>query len=154
MNKSSSLAYCLSLFIVMILNIAPWPPSIAIAAPDWVLLTLIYWGLITPETASVGKAWIVGLLVDALTGQLLGQYALAYAGSIYLCVKQHKRIKYFPILQQGLAVCIILFTAQLLVFLVEQFNHQEIPTSFWLPVLTGGLIWPVIYLSLSKVRLL
>ena len=86
--------------MAMALTIIPWSTPLSIAAPDWVILTLIYWALATPETASVGKAWFVGLLVDALTGQLLGQYALTYAVSIFLCIKQHKRIRHYPIIQQ------------------------------------------------------
>lgn len=152
-NKSTPLTYWLTVIVAMTLKIIPWPSAILIAVPDWVLLTLIYWVLATPEEASVGKAWIVGLLVDVLTGQLLGQYALTYAFSVFLCEKQHKRIRHYPIIQQSLAIFAILLIARFLVFWIENINHQVMPSYFWLPVLTGGLIWPVLYFVLSKVRL-
>jgi len=136
----------------MSLNILPLEGAWLIAMPDWVLVALIYWALAEPESASVGKAWLVGLLVDALTGQLLGQYALAYSVSIFLCIKQHKRIRQFPIIQQSLFVCLILFGAQFLIYWIESFSHQDMPVSFWLPVLTGGLAWPVVSFILRKVR--
>ena len=151
-NKPNSLAYWLTVILAMALIIIPWPFSVLIAAPDWVILTLIYWALATPEEASVGKAWFVGLLVDVLTGQLLGQYALTYAFSIFLCIKQHKRIRNFPIIQQSLAVFVLLLIARILMFWIEHINHQLMPAYFWLPILTGSILWPVIYIVLNKLR--
>lgn len=151
-NKSNSLAYWLTVILAMALIIIPWPFAVLIASPDWVILTLIYWALATPEEASVGKAWFVGLLVDVLTGQLLGQYALIYAFSIFLCIKQHKRIRNFPIIQQSLAIFVLLLIARILMFWIEHINHQLMPAYFWLPVLTGSIGWPVIYIVLNKLR--
>ncbi len=148
------LAYWLSIIFAMALNIAPWSVPFLMAAPDWVLLTLVYWALAAPETASVGKAWLVGLLVDVLTGQLLGQYALAYAVSIFLSVKQHKRIRHYPIIQQSLAVLIILLLSRIFIFWIENIDHQSVPMNFWLPVFTGALVWPIVSLALRKIRVL
>ena len=149
-NKQTPLVYWLTLAIAMALSIVPWPFAALIAAPDWVLLTLIFWAVVAPEEAGVGKAWFIGLLVDVLTGQLLGQVALVYAFSIFLCIKQHKRIRNFPIIQQSLSVFTILLIAQFLMFWIEHINHQLLPAYFWLPVLTGALIWPVVYIVLNK----
>jgi len=136
------------------LKIIPWPTPVLISLPDWVLLTLIYWAFAIPETAGVGKAWFTGLLVDVLTGQLLGQYALAYAVSVFLSIKQHKRIRQFPIIQQSAFVCLLLLIAQLFIFWIERINHQSVPLYFWLPVLIGGLVWPLVSIVLRKIRLL
>ena len=144
--------YWLTIIVAMALIIIPWATPTINLAPDWVLLVLIYWAFATPETASVGKAWFVGLLVDVLTGQLLGQYALAYAVSVYLCVKQYKRIRHNPAIQQSLFVCLILFVAQLIIFWVERINGQTMPVQSWLPVLTGGLVWPVLLWLMRKIR--
>ncbi|NOR81211.1 MAG: rod shape-determining protein MreD [Methyloprofundus sp.] len=151
-NKSRAVAYWLTVGIAMVLRVAPWSPFFSMIAPDWILLALIYWALATPEEASVGKAWIVGLLADVLTGQLLGQYALTYTFSIFLCAKQHKRIRNFPVIQQSLSVFVILFIASVLLFWIEHINHQLMPAYFWLPVLTGTLVWPVVYMVLSKIH--
>ncbi|MDF1582165.1 MAG: rod shape-determining protein MreD [Methyloprofundus sp.] len=147
------IAYWLTIVVAMALNITPWAAPFLMVAPDWVLLTLIYWTLAAPETAGVGKAWMVGLLVDVLTGQLLGQYALAYALSVYLGVKQHKRIRQYPIIQQSLAVFAFLLLARVLIFWIENINHQTVSMNFWLPVLTGALVWPVVSLSLRNIRI-
>jgi len=152
-NRQTFLAYWLTIIVAMALNIIPWSSSVLLLVPDWVLLTLIYWALAMPESASVGKAWFAGLLVDVLTGQLLGQFALSYAFSVFLCEKQHKRLRQYPIIQQSLSICAILLIARFLVFWIEHVNHQVLPISFWLPVLTGGLMWPVVSFILRHIRL-
>lgn len=152
-SQATLIGYWLTVIIAMGLIIIPWSTPRLYLAPDWVLLILIYWALATPETAGVGKAWFVGLLVDVLTGQLLGQNALAYATSIYLTIKQHKRIRHNPIIQQSLFVCLILLVAQIIVFWIERINGQTMPMLSWLTVLTGGIIWPVILLLMRKIRI-
>ncbi|WP_080521635.1 rod shape-determining protein MreD [Methyloprofundus sedimenti] len=151
-REVSLLGYWLTIVLAMALTIIPWSTPILDLTPDWVLLVLIYWALASPETASVGKAWFAGLLVDVLTGQLLGQYALAYAFSIYLSVKQQKRIRHTPIIQQSLFVSLILLVAQIIIFWVERINGQTLPMQFWLSVLTGGLVWPIILMLMRKIR--
>jgi len=146
-------AYWLTVVVAMALNIIPWGGAFLMVTPDWVLLILIYWALVAPETASVGKAWVVGLLVDVLTGQVLGQYALAYAVSIFLSVKQHKRIRHYLIIQQSLVVFMLLLLARILVFWIENINHQPVSMNFWLPVLTGAIVWPVVSLLLRNIRI-
>lgn len=151
-RETTLLGYWLSIGVAMVFNIIPWSTPTLNLTPDWVLLVLIYWALAIPESASVGKAWFVGLLFDVLTGQLLGQYALAYAVSIFISVKQHKRIRQFPIIQQSFFVCLILLVAQVLFFWVERINGQFVPLQFWLTILTGGLVWPVVLFLMRKIR--
>ncbi|MDC9727961.1 MAG: rod shape-determining protein MreD [Methyloprofundus sp.] len=148
-----SLYYWGSVFIAMLLSVVFVPDMIKVMMPDWVLIVLIYWSCIAHFRVSVGRAWLVGLLMDALTGQLLGQYALTYAASIYLTEMQYKRIKAAPIMQQSLFVAGILFLAKILFFWVERIEHESLPAYFWLSIFTGALVWPVISILFSKVRL-
>ncbi|MEO1886751.1 MAG: rod shape-determining protein MreD [Methyloprofundus sp.] len=152
-SQATLIGYWLTVILAMGLLIVPWSTPALYLAPNWVLLILIYWALAIPETAGVGKAWFVGLLVDVLTGQLLGQNAFAYAASIYLSIKQHKRIRHNPIIQQSLFVCLILLVAQIIVFWIERINGQIMPMLSWLTVLTGGIVWPVILLLMRKIRI-
>jgi len=147
-----SLYYWLSVFLSMILSVVYVPEIVKIMMPDWVLIVLIYWTCTAHFQVSVGRAWVVGLLMDALTGQLLGQYAVAYAASIYLTETQYKRIKAAPIAQQSLFIAGILFLAKVLFFWIERIEYQSLPAYFWLPVFTGALVWPVIIILFSKIR--
>jgi rod shape-determining protein MreD len=144
----------LTLVLAMCLRIAPWPGEMVAYNPDWVLLVLIYWSLAIPERVGIFHAWTFGLLTDVLTGRLLGQYALAYSLVIYICIKLHKRLRQFPILQQGLFVFFCLLLSQLLLFFIKNLQHPaQLHASFWLPVFTGTLCWPLVYGVLRFVRL-
>ena len=61
----------------MLLTIIPLSDGFRALRPDWVALTLIFWCLALPDRVSVGSGFIAGLLLDVLTGTLLGQHALA-----------------------------------------------------------------------------
>ena len=144
----------LTLVLSMCLRILPWPGEIAALNPDWVLLVLIYWSLAIPDRVGIFHAWTFGLLTDVLTGRLLGQYALSYSLVIYICLILHKRIRQFPMLQQGLFIFFCLLLSQLLLFLIKNIqNPAQLHASFWLPVFTGTLCWPLVYGALRFVRL-
>jgi len=144
----------LSLILAMCLRIAPLPPAVAMFNPDWVLLALIYWSLAVPERVGIFHAWTFGLLTDVLTGRLFGQYALAYSLVIYMCLKLHKRLRQFPLLQQALFIFFCLLLSQLLLFLIKNLQHPaQLHGTFWLPVFTGTMLWPLVFTVMRFVRL-
>ncbi len=154
LNKPQGLGiFIFTIFVAMALKIAPFPAFFSELNPDWVLLTLIYWSITTPERTGIISAWTVGLLTDVLTGRLLGQYALAYPLAIYFCAKNHHRLRRFPLFQQGLLIFFVQFLSQLLIFWTENFHSATRFTSaFWWPVISGTLFWPIVYSILSLVR--
>jgi rod shape-determining protein MreD len=144
----------MTIIVAMCLKIAPLPTAFAIYNPDWVLLTLIYWSLAVPERVGVFHAWSFGLLVDVLTGRLLGQYALAYSLVIYLCLSLHRRLRQFPVFQQALFIFFCLLLSQLLLFFIKNINQTaELKPTFWLSVFVGTISWPLVYTVLRFVRL-
>jgi rod shape-determining protein MreD len=154
---NSYFSFCriiLTIGLAMCLRIAPWPGFMADINPDWVLLALIYWSLAVPERVGIFHAWSVGLLTDVLTGRVFGQYALAYSLIIYCCLMLHKRLRQFPWIQQGLFIFFCLLFSQVLLFWLKNIQHPaQLHASFWLPVFTGTLCWPLVYTALRRVRL-
>ena len=153
-SYSGSGRIILTIVMAMCLRITPWPGFLAGMNPDWVLLVLIYWAIVVPERVGIFHAWTVGLLVDVLTGRVFGQYALAYSLIIYVCLILHKRLRQFPLPQQGLFIFFCLLFSQILLFWLKNIQHPaQLHSSFWLPIVTGTLFWPVIYTTLRRVRL-
>lgn len=153
-NKKQSLrGYFVSLILAMSVNIVYLPDFLKNLNPDWVLLILIYWTLAIPEKLGVFNAWVVGILLDVLTGRLLGQHALAYALISYACLKLHKRLRLYPLPQQALFIFFCLLCSQLLVYWIESIQSPtQFELVFWLPALTGTLMWPVMFFVLRIVR--
>ncbi len=144
----------LTIVTAMCLRIMPWPGFLAGVNPDWVLLVLIYWTIAVPERIGIFHAWTIGLLTDVLTGRVFGEHALAYSLIIYICLIMHKRLRQFPLPQQGLFIFCCLLFSQVLLFWLHNIQHPvQMYFSFWLPVFSGTLCWPLIYSALRRVRL-
>ena len=153
-NPFGFIRYAFSVVMAMSLNIAPWPQQVIVFNPDWLLLVLIYWTLAVPERVGIFNGFIVGLLTDVLTGRMLGQHALTYSLIAYMCLKLHKRLRQFPLIQQGLFIFLCLLISQLLIFWIENTQSAtRFQTSFWLPIISGTLCWPLVYSLLRKLRL-
>lgn len=146
----SPLKVILSLMLAMILRILPITSDWAFFNPDWVALVILVWILSIPERLGVLRAWGIGLIVDALTGRLLGQHALAYGVMTYLALQGKASLTVLPKPVQSFWILILLLTGQLLIRWTEQ---QVIPESmsysYWYPSLTGALLWPLVN-GLSK----
>jgi rod shape-determining protein MreD len=154
MNKTIWFCWVtLTLIIAMLLTIAPWSDQMELFNPDWILLTLMYWSVALPERVGIFYAWTTGLFTDVLTGQLFGQHALTYSIVIYACLKLHKRLRQYPLVQQAAFIFACLLFSQLLFFFLRNLHHPiDITSNFWLPILTGTIFWPVIYKVLHAVR--
>lgn len=142
--------------VAMILRSMLLMPSADEFNPDWVMLVLIYWSIALPERFGVFTAFCVGLLTDVLTGRLLGQYALIYAVISYFAIKQHRRLRQFPMPQQCMFVLLCLLGEQSLVLVIEsmQATANRLPFSFWYSVVTGALVWPLVFVVMRTIRML
>lgn len=156
MSNPRSLAFVyflISISVAMVLRVMSVSPWLDTLNPDWIALALIYWTMAFPERFGVFTACFIGLLTDVLTGRLLGQYALIYALIAYFSVKEHRRLRQFPLLQQSLFVFYFLLMAKLVVFGMESLQAgNRLTLSFWYPLFTGVLAWPVVFWVLRYVR--
>lgn len=140
-----------TLVIAFILTLLPLPMWADWFRPEWVPLVVIYWALMFPHHLSVGMAWVLGLLLDAVGGTLLGEQALALATIAYVAVKFQRRIRMFPLWQQSFAVLGLVALFQSIIFLIQGLIG-ELPTLwiYWLPSVISMLLWPWIVFILRN----
>lgn len=152
-NPLAFLYFLVTIGAAMVFRVMSIFPEIDEFNPDWIVLALIYWSIALPERIGVFTAFWVGLVTDVLTGHLLGQYALIYALISYLSIKEHRRLRQFPLPQQCIFVLFALICGQSLLFGTESMQAaNRLPPSFWYPVLSGTLAWPLVFLILRKIR--
>jgi rod shape-determining protein MreD len=88
---------------------------------------------------------MLGLLVDAGNGVLLGQHAFAYSLLAFLSVWLSRRILWFGPMLQSLHIALILLATQAAVLLIRLAAGDAFPG--W-PILVGPLagaiLWPVV----------
>lgn len=137
-------------FLLTIIPLPEWPDRFR---PDWLSLVLIYWCMALPGRIGVGTGWLVGLLVDAAKGTLLGQHGLAFAVIAFLTLRTHQRIRVFPLWQQALTVLFFLVVKQLLIFWINGIIGYP-PQDFWYlaPALGSMLLWPWVFIILRDLR--
>lgn len=142
-----------TIFVALLLTILPMPDWTIWLRPAWVLLVLIYWSMDVPYQVNVGVAWTVGILLDVLTGTLLGEHALALTIVIYIVSRMHSRLHMFPLLQQSLSVFVLVLFYQFILYCVQGFIGQ-LPHGwlYWSSALTSMLLWPWVYSILRDWR--
>ncbi len=135
-----------SLVLALALAIVPLPAQITPLRPDWVVLALVFWCLATPSRFGLGWAFFFGLLLDTLTGALLGQHALALLLATYPVLRFRLRLRVFPMLQLTVTVTLLLVLYQFTLFWIDGVTGREMPAGAYAwPVLTGALVWPLVF---------
>jgi len=153
MNKKPYLAIIITLLLALMLNMLPLPDWANHLRPDWVALVLIYWAMALPLIVGVTTAFIFGLLLDVSQSTLLGQHALALVIIISLVQRLYLRIRVYTLIQQAIFVGILLTIKQLMVLWVSGMINTAPDTSlYFLPALTGAIIWPWLFILLRDIR--
>jgi rod shape-determining protein MreD len=143
-----------TIIVSIMLMVMPLPDWALAFRPDWVALTLIYWAMMLPRTWSVGTAWIIGLVLDVAQGTILGQHALALCCIVFITVRFHLLMRVFPMQQLTATVFAILTLYQFILFWINGVAGVEVQlVSYWGPVLSGTLLWPVVTMVLSGIRM-
>lgn len=144
-SMTRRLVYWASVAAGLVFAIVPLPGWVDTARPDLALLAIIYWILTSPRIAGLGYAWLAGLILDALRGQVLGQQAFAFLVVAFLAHKLQLRIRMFPLLHQAGAVALLLGLYHFIIFWTDGLTgHGYTGWDRWLPILSGALIWPLI----------
>lgn len=135
-----------SFLVALLLQILPLPNWAVWYRPEWVVLALVYWALMQPERIGVIVAFMLGIVMDLLTGTLLGQHALAYVLIVYFTLRFYPLLRQFPLWQQAVIVFLFLAlfeTFQLWIWGVN--SNVTFTWMYWLPCVISAFIWPWVF---------
>ena len=137
-------ALVISLIIAFALSIIPIRESWLLWRPEWLALTLIHWGLVSPQKSSLAIAWFTGLLVDALHGSILGQHALGYSIVLFMTLRMRPRLLVDGLFQQLFLIFIVLGTYLLInLWILGITGNSPKGWGYWITVLSSLVIWPL-----------
>lgn len=146
-------AIYLSMAAALILTILPLPEWAAPYRPEWLALALLYWAMALPKVVNITSAWVLGIVLDLLTGSLLGQHALGLIVISLITIHLHQQIRNFPIWQQSLVIAIIIAVYLGLMLWIEGLRGRAPDTwLYWAPVLSSLLLWPWVFVFLREIR--
>ncbi len=132
-----------SLALALLIDFLPWQ-NVALV-PDFVALVLVFWCVRQPRMVGLGAGWLLGLLIDAGNGVLLGQHALTYSLLAFAAITLSRRILWFPLWGQALHVAALLLFAQGIAALVRLAAGAEFPGwTIAVGPLIGAALWPAV----------
>ena len=147
------LSVVISIVIALALTMLPLPRALDVVRPDWVALIVIFWALSVPRSYGVGIAFLVGIVLDVSQGTLLGQHALGLTIVAYITVRFHLQMRVFPLLQLTAFVFALNALYRFLLFWINGVAGISAPAStYWGPVVSCLVIWPLLYTFLSGLR--
>ncbi len=137
------------LIFALVLQIIRLPESIDVNRPNIIILVLIFFGLINPKRINVEFAWLVGLILDLLTGAPLGINAFLLATQIYLITSQFKRFPQYAVWQQSFIICMVNVVVNVIGYWFEHIIGQgTYDLNVWIPSVVLGVLWPIVYFLL------
>lgn len=152
-NRESRRLIFLTVMTAILLSLIPLPEVLLPFKPYWVALVVIYWSLETQDMISLGLAFLVGLVLDILSGSLMGMHALSLVVMVFLVQHFRFRLRFFPPWQQALAVLGLLVNDRIILIWITALMGEPLPTwKYWLPPLVGMVLWPFLFLLIDRIR--
>lgn len=143
----------ISLAVAALLMLIPLPAILEPLRPYWVALVVIFWCLETQDLISLDAAFLIGLVLDLLTGSLLGMHALELVVLVYLVKRFRARLRFFPPWQQALSVLALLLNDRIIVLWIVSLRGDALPApTYWLSPVTGTILWPWVFLIMDRYR--
>ena len=105
--RRGTVTIAVSFLVALMLTALPLPHWAEPWRPAWVTLVLAYWVLALPHRVGVGVGWGLGLLLDVLTGALLGQHALSLSLVAFLALRLHQRLRVLSPWEQGVSIFLL-----------------------------------------------
>lgn len=143
----------LSLFLALLFTIVPLPHLLTLMRPDWVLLVLIYWVVAFPRQFGIFSAFLIGISVDLLRHDLIGQNAIIFSVVIFFVLQIYPLLRVFPVWQQAIVISSLILLAKGIELWIRGISGFPPETLlFWAPVITSALIWPLLFPLLRTIR--
>ncbi len=152
-NRESRSLIFLTLMAAVLLSLLPLPEALMPFKPYWLAMVLIYWTLETRDMISLGLAFLVGLILDVMSGSLMGLHALSLVIMVFLVRRFRSRLRFYPPWQQALSVLALLVNDRIILIWIIVLLGEPLPTwQYWLPPLVGMALWPWLFLFLDRIR--
>jgi rod shape-determining protein MreD len=140
--------------VALLLTLLPLPNWAETLRPAWVELVLIYWAMSLPASVGLFTAFVFGLIVDIALGSLLGQHALGLSLVVYIVLKNHQRLRLYPLIQQGVIIMLMLMIEQLLYLWIYGISNRAPGNTFvhFIPAVTSMILWPWLFVLMRDLR--
>ena len=142
-----------TVLFALLLDIYPLSFEYQTFRPQFVLLVVIYWINILPQSTSMILLLVLGVVQDTVVGTPLGQHGLVLVLVGYLCLRTYRRVRHFARWQVALWVFLLVLLGQCLSYWVQSLQGRELTSlGFVLPALASASLWPLLSMLLDALR--
>lgn len=141
----------LTILVAILLQMLPLSAAAAHWRPQFVLLTVCFWLFRRPLMHGIGFAWLCGLALDLVIGDLVGRHALVFAacGCVLLLLQQ--RMRHFRLVHQAILVLLLVTLSQCLIYALTLILRADWYGAVrFAPALSSMLFWPVLAILLNR----
>lgn len=141
-------SFCIAIFLQKILCF----PKIWNVCPSWVMIFLVYWIITSSYQINIGTGFILGLILDIISGSVLGVHALSLSTLVYLIIRRIYFFKYISIWLQSFFIVIFSFMNHsfiVLLMTVSLIKMACFVNVLWSCILDGSM-WPITIFFMRK----
>jgi rod shape-determining protein MreD len=112
--------------------------------PDILAVVIVFWAMHQPLRVGIGVAFLLGLCMDVHQSSLLGQHAWNYALLAFGAVMLHRRVLWYPLVEQAVQLLPLFVLAHLVEVSLRMLAGGVFPGWGVLaaPILET-LLWPI-----------
>ncbi|OGT51038.1 MAG: rod shape-determining protein MreD [Gammaproteobacteria bacterium RIFCSPHIGHO2_12_FULL_41_15] len=142
----TSLAVICSLLLAYMLMIWPLFRVLQPLRPQWLLVIVLFWIYLRPTFFGVFFACFLGILLDLLSGAVLGVNGLLFSLASYLLLMWLPHFRFCSIRRQSLVIGgIVLAITGFHMWLQALSGQPRLPAIYLLSALTSALVWPCFF---------
>jgi len=141
------------ILLSMVLTIIPLPDAINSFRLPWLMMAVIYFSIFNVSLIGVISAWLSGLILDLLTGGLMGENAMILAVLSYLSYRFRFQIRVYPIWQIMAVVLILLSFGELLSIWIQGVSgNMHFAITAWINIAIAVILWPIFMGIIQKME--
>ena len=153
-NQLRNLFFIWSMILLsIILTVMPVPELLDQYRLPWLTMTVIFFSIFNISLIGIISVWFSGLILDIMTGGLMGENALILAVLSYLSYRFRFQIRVYPMWQIMLVVLILLSLGELISLWINGVSGTMFFNIYdWINVGIAVLVWPIFMRVLEKIQ--
>jgi len=141
------------ILLSIILMVMPVPDVLDQYRLPWLSMTVIFFSIFNISLIGIISVWFSGLILDIMTGGLMGENALILAILSYLSYRFRFQIRVYPMWQIMIVVLILLSLGVLITLWIDGISGNMLFNIYdWINIGIAVLIWPIFMSILEKMQ--
>ncbi len=142
-----------TILLSIILIVIPLPDVLDQYRLPWLKMTVIFFSIFNISLIGIISVWFSGLILDIMSGSLMGENALILAVLSYLSYRFRFQIRIYPMWQIMIVVLMLLSLGEFIALWIHGVSGTMFFNIYdWINVGIAVLVWPIFMRVLEKMQ--